>query len=246
MEDFKKEMEDFKKDKDNRIVNFWMHITHGQFEINKVKFRRKWIVNTHVFDDPISLDYNFLQEYPFPTSTIPYTEFKKFNEVIKTTYRKEVAEMKYSELMDALVWYKKQAISGSKLKDRVFIKFYGKDDGRFRAYGRLLLDYDKQLEDGNIIREEQSYGVGIAAGNIENWESYNADNYGKKFLLLKALDTEEYMFCGRPDDKEKNKIDMTGGDQISGMAFKAIYKGTIDEDKRFTLQKIEESGTSRY
>lgn len=234
----------YKKDKHNRSINFWIHITHGQFKIRKVLLRNRWTVNTYVFEEQIRLKHDFLGEYPFEWYyPMNFYEFEVFNQIIKVQFGVDVNDMKYNDLMIALKWYKDQAISGHNLKDRTFIKFYGDlDDDRHYAWGRQPLDYDKQLTNGNII-EDVYYGAGLSAGNIDDWESCFSEKYGNKFLVLKALDDYKYMFSG--DIKydavsEKMCVDMSQGRQVVGMAFEVIDKGTMNEEGRLKLQKYIE------
>lgn len=234
-------MEDYKKNNYYRRVNFWLHITHGCFTIKRSILKKKWIIDTYVFEERISLNYDFLKDYPFewffPNS---FFEFEAFNKIIKARFGVNVADMKYDDLMIALKWYKAQAISGWKLMNRVFIKFYGElDDPRHHEVGRKPLDYDEQLAYGNVIRDVD-YGVGLAAGNINDWESCFCEHYGNKYLILRAMENHKYMFSGeykRNPVTEKKCIDMSQGRQIIGMAFKVIDKGTMDEAGRLKLQK---------
>ena len=229
----------YEKDKNNRSINFWIHITHGQFNIRKTLLRNRWTVNTYVFEDQIKLNHDFLGEYPFEWYYPGrFYEFEVFNQIIKVKFGADVNNMKYDDLMIALKWYKDQAVSGHNLRDYIFIKFYGDlNDDRHCGWGRRPLDYDKQLTNGNIIKDVY-YGVGLSAGNIDDWESCYSEKYGDKFLVLKTLNDYKYMFSGdiKYDDALKRRcVDMSQGRQVVGMAFEVIDKGTMNEDGRLKL-----------
>lgn len=165
--------------KRGKQVNFWLHITHGQYKIKTDFFRNRFIVETYIDKERVIVNEDLMKEYSLDNSLINYIfEFGEFNEIIKVKYGVDIYELDYDTTLHALRWYKEQAISGKYLKGRLFVKFYGNlDDRRQACFGRKPLDYDKQLEKGNII-QDLKYGIGLAAGNINDWISCYEDQYG--------------------------------------------------------------------
>lgn len=228
--------------KRGKQVNFWLHITHGQYKIKTDFLKKRFTVETYIDKEQVIVNEDLLKEYPLDNSLINYIfEFGEFNELIKVKYGVDILELDYDATLNALRWYKGQAISGKNLKGRLFVKFYGDLDNQSHAcFGRKPLDFDKQLEKGNIIQDVE-YGVGLSAGNINDWISCYEDRYGEKFMILKPLWNQKYMFSGKIRYySEQAHIDMLQGRQIVGMKFRVIDRGSMGENGERILQKYME------
>ena len=237
--------------KEWRCISFWMHIARGQYRIRKRLFAKTWILSIYVFEQLLVLDNDWVNEFPFSEHyPFNYFELKEFSKIIKTHFGKAVEEMDYRLLMDVLVWYKEQALSGRKLKNQIFIKFFGDvNDIRQPETGRVCLDFENQLaENKNIICDVES-GAGLTAGNIDDWLSCYNEHYGEKFLILKTLDCEKYLFSGKinyDSHTGKGYVDMSKGRQLVGSKFKVIDRGVMDETGKRKVISYMQDEEKRY
>lgn len=92
--------------------------------------------------------------------------------------------------------YLKESVSGLKIHNVVYIKFYFNEmpsDLAYSSIGRTYIDYNKQLLSGEKI-SDSIFGSGLSAGYLDKTFMYfeNYESYGEKLLVLRPILLEKY------------------------------------------------------
>ena len=145
-------------------------------------------------------------------------------------------------LMSSLKNYKnKNYIPGKEYKDKYYYKFYSKTPLKSSlrdSYNAKWIDYEKQLENGNIIFDELGVAGLFAMSGDTLFKAFNEvvkERYGSSLFILRLLDDQDY-FC---DDKE------IIGDRFEVMKKYDLENPNIGEIGDFVKEAVKEN-TRRY
>lgn len=134
-----------------------------------------------------------------------------------------IIENSENTLMSALKKYKnKNYMPGKKYNDKYYYKFYSKTPLKSSlrdSYNAKWIDYEKQLENGNIIFDELGVAGLFAMSGDTLFKAFNEvvkECYGSSLFILRLLDDQEY-FCD--------------GKEIIGERFEVIKKYDLENPK---------------
>lgn len=136
-----------------------------------------------------------------PRLSIDHEPSVKYYYNIMDLLNKEYPE---NTLMSALKKYKKENyIAGEKYQNKYYYKFYSKTPLKSSLrdfYNSEWINYEKQLEKGNIIYDESGV-AGLFAMSFDallmSFNKVTKERYGSSLFILRLLDDQNYLCDGK-------------------------------------------------